>query len=200
VEITVPDGFSADRTRRHVVIPPHSDDDVTGVDFTLDAILEPTTATGTITDQDGEPIPGVEIIVEDSDGGRVDSDVTDAQGQFELSIPPGDDYVATVVPPDGFEAEPSQIVFDADGGGTLDLAFTLVPSAPATTAPPTAAAPTSPPVGSVPPSGTVLPDTGGPPWGISLVGLALLLAGVVGMMRVLRPRPRRDRPSGCRLA
>ncbi len=130
---TAPDATTASAARTFSV-PPDTEDPVVGQDF----ILTPDprgSASGTVTAEDGSPVPGVRITVADG-GGTERVATTDGQGRWALNdLPPGS-YTATVTAPEGAEvtgAADLDFTVPERGGASDGLDFELrVPAPPAT--------------------------------------------------------------------
>ncbi|MGH8776066.1 MAG: MSCRAMM family protein [Jiangellaceae bacterium] len=100
-------------------------DDVENVDF---ALARPGALGGTVTDTDGNPVAGVEVVV-NGPGGDVTLTTDDEGNYFTDGLEPGD-YTATITVPDGttLVGPPSQgATITAAGESILDLDFALQP-------------------------------------------------------------------------
>lgn len=131
VEIIPPAGFVLDETageagqqRRPADL---AADDATGVDFVLREVV-PVEVSGSVTDTDGNPIPGATITL-DGDGGTFTA-VTDSNGFYVFDrVEPGD-YVFTIDGPDGYstvESPDPLTVLPGDDEPVTDQDFVLQP-------------------------------------------------------------------------
>lgn len=184
VEIVVPEGFDAELTSRTATITSAGEQRL-DLDFTLIAEIVELPVGGTVTDESGEGVPDVEVVVADADGDDVATATTSTEGSWEVILPPGTGYVSTITVPEGYEIEGgASLTFDvgADPVTGLDFVVALVdeepPVSPAPTDPPSSVAPA--PTGP----GGALPDTGAEPAaGLilagSLLGCGLLTVALV---------------------
>lgn len=105
-----------------------SEGDQTAVDFTLTAPDEVTgTISGTVTTDDGDPVPGVTITGTGPEGFEQSTTTEDDGGYLLDELPPGD-YEVVVTPPDGYEpAGPvdAEVTIDEDGTAVTDVDFRL---------------------------------------------------------------------------
>ncbi|KRC39978.1 hypothetical protein ASE15_19280 [Oerskovia sp. Root22] len=144
VSVAPPAGFTVDGTGARAVTV--GSDDVTGVDF---ALARPGAIGGTVTDDQGAPVPGAEVLVSGPDG-DVPLTTDDAGTYFVDGLPPGDYTIALTVP-EGYTAGgpvESAVTLTSAGESRLDQDFAVTP----------VDAPVDPPV--TPPV-----DPGGPPGG-----------------------------------
>lgn len=197
-----------------------ADDDEPGLDFLVDqAVPDPTySAGGTVTEETGEPVPGIEVLLQDPDGNPFGSATTDNDGDWSVDgVPAGDGWSARVVVPEGFQLEPP-LTFDVDADvDGLNFVLVLIAATPSPTPSPSpspsvtptptptpTSSPTSGPGTSYPAvddgsadgsdSGTGLASTGasGPVTAAAAATVVLLLAGG-GLLLAIRLRRRTGR-------
>ncbi|SED11477.1 Cna protein B-type domain-containing protein [Nocardioides exalbidus] len=182
-------------------------------------LTRPGAVGGTVT-QGGQPVAGVQVVVDGPTGQTVVT--TDADGQYFLDqLGPGT-WTLTVRPPAGTvvtgpASHTVTITSEGEIRGGQDFVLAPAPTTPPTTSPPTTtptatptATPTSSPTSSPTESptssptasptddgsggggdgGAVLPDTGGPSVWLGAGSLALVLAGLA-LVAVARRRTRR---------
>ncbi|HVK36606.1 MAG TPA: carboxypeptidase regulatory-like domain-containing protein [Microlunatus sp.] len=180
---------------------------VTGQDFVL---AQTHSADGTVTDDEDQPLAGVDVVITDSTG-ATQTVTTDDDGAWSVDgLVPGD-YTATVTVPDGYDpVGDTTLSFTVVDDDVTGLDFELVPleSAPSPSPSPTTTTGVPSPVPTVTEtavevvsgggsgsgssgSGSAgsLASTGGPSLLIGLGGAALLLAGLV-TLGVRRRGPR----------
>lgn len=211
ITLTVPDGYTADVTERRVTVT-EAGESFLAEDFTVAAEpVEPPAQPvgGTVTDTDGAPVPGAEVVVTDAEGDEVATATTDDDGAWTADLPDGT-YTATVTPPDGYVADgyPS-LGFEVDGGEVTGLDFVLAaeqvtpapsPSPDPTANPTTPTTPTTPDGPGAPGDGSgtpgggptssgggSLPVTGAEVAGAALGALLLVTAGGL-LLRASRRR------------
>ena len=177
---------------RDFTVPP-TGGNVTGQDFVL---AQTHSAGGTVTDDEDQPLAGVDVVITDSTG-ATQTVTTDDDGAWSVDgLVPGD-YTATVTVPDGYEpvgATALPFTIDDADVGNLDFELTQEEAAPSASPSPSPTTTSPSPVptvtetaievgsgggggsGSSGSSGT-LASTGGPSLLIGLGGVALLLAG-----------------------
>lgn len=179
-----------------------TDDDT--ADFAMRQVVSGT-ASGQVTDTEGDPVPDAVIDVT-GPGGYEESVTTDDTGSFTLpGIPPGT-YEATLDPPDGFEVDgpATKPLVVPPGGGPVDLDFVVRPAAvtpaPSPSPSPTPSATTTPTTSTSSGTGytssgattysssSTLPDVGAPSLGWLALALGLLAAGGVLVRRSTRRR------------
>ncbi|MEN5074691.1 carboxypeptidase regulatory-like domain-containing protein [Isoptericola cucumis] len=129
VTVVAPDGYTVDGpATRDVTV---GTDDVTGVDF---ALASTGAIGGTVTDDEGNPVPGATVTVEGPDG-PVEL-TTDDEGVYFVDDLPAGGYVITLTVPDGYTAEQTERTVAVTPAGESFLAedFALVaePVEPAT--------------------------------------------------------------------
>ena len=184
-----------------------TDGDAAGLDFAFETPVAPaptTTATGTVVDEEGEPVADLPVTAAPgTSSAPIAETTTAADGTFVLEGLPVETDLVLVTRPDG--VAPTVVPFRTPATGTVDLGTIVVPTAvapPVTPepeptpipepipdpapapdpAPPVAPGPApgpAPPAPSVPAASHALADTGsevGAPLGL---GAALLLAGAV---------------------
>ena len=207
IVLTVPDGYTAEKTERSVSITP-AGETLLAEDFAVvaDPVVPPAHPVGgTVADTGGAPVPGAEVVVTDADGAEVATATTDDDGAWTAALPDGA-YTATVTPPDGYVVEgDAALPFEVVGGAVTGLDFVLAPqdaapspspdpsaSAPATPAPAPGGPGTGPETG--PGTGTDaatpgggLPVTGAEVGGAALGALLLVTAGGL-LLRASRRR------------
>ncbi|MCL8251660.1 carboxypeptidase-like regulatory domain-containing protein [Aeromicrobium fastidiosum] len=170
--------------------------DVPDQDVVLSRVAATGSVAGTVT-LDGRPLPGAVVTVAAA-GVAGTTVTTDAEGTFGIgALAPGT-YRVTVAAPAGTSGGAARTVTITVAGEDLtgqDFALVTAPvtSDPVVPAPDdpsdSAADPTSDDDGgSASDDGAVLPDSGGPPLALPLLGLALTTAGAVA---VVAARPRR---------
>lgn len=124
VSLVRPSGFTSNRPLTRTV--DLGQDDRT-VDFALRAVV-PSGVSGTVTDPDGRPLPGVEVRLSGPGPYRVA--VTDADGGYLFDqVPVGAGYTLTATPPDGTTAS-AQRTFSVppDSDAPIeDQDFTITP-------------------------------------------------------------------------
>ena len=181
VAVAPPAGFTVEGAGTRAVTV--GADDVTGIDF---ALARPGAIGGTVTDDQGAPVPGAVVLVSGPDGDT--SSTTDDAGSYFVDGLPAGDYAITLAVPDGYTGTGpvERVVTLTDAGESrLDQDFAVA----------TADPPVDPPVGpGGAPGGGTLPDGGtstarpapehlaatGPDAGALLgVGLALTTTGVL---------------------
>ncbi|GAB6937839.1 hypothetical protein JCM11754A_13630 [Isoptericola variabilis] len=207
IVLTVPDGYTAEKTERSVSITP-AGETLLAEDFAVVADpVEPPVhpVSGTVTDTDGAAVPGAEVVVTDADGEEVATATTDDDGAWTAELPDGA-YTATVTPPDGYVVEgDASLPFEVAGGEVTGLDFVLAPqdAAPSPSPDPSASAPATPaPAPGGPGAGTGtdagmhgggsapvggLPVTGAEVGGAALGALLLVTAGGL-LLRASRRR------------
>ncbi|MFE6968082.1 carboxypeptidase regulatory-like domain-containing protein [Isoptericola sp. NPDC057653] len=205
ITLTVPDGYTADVTERRVTVTA-AGESFLAEDFGLVAEpVEPTVhpVSGAVSDSDGEPVAGAEVVVTDADGQEAASATTDDEGSWSAELPAGE-YTATVTPPEGYVVDGDAAVeFTVDDAGVTGLDFVLAaeeasptpspdPSSPAPT--PSSATPVDPGGGTAGGPGGLgaLPVTGAAVGGAALGALLLVTAGGLA----LRASRRRARAEG----
>lgn len=191
VTLTVPDGYTAEVTELSATITA-AGESLLGLDFVVTAEPPaPVPAGGTVTDTEGNPVPGATITVRDAEGTEVGTVTTGDDGAWVLELPAGTGYTAEVTPPAGYEVDGvATVTFDVADTAVTGLDFVLAqvqtPTPTPTPTPTTEPTPTPAPTGS--PSapgaglGGQLPGTGSDA-GVLATGAALLtLAGAVLVM------------------
>lgn len=121
VTVVVPEGYSPDGPITQEVTVGATD--VADVDF---ALQRPGAVGGAITDGDGNPVAGVTITLT-GPGGEATT-TTDAAGNYLFDEVPSGEYTATIVVPEGFEAELTSwtVTITNAGEQRLDLDFALL--------------------------------------------------------------------------
>ncbi|KAA1424652.1 hypothetical protein FE697_001635 [Mumia zhuanghuii] len=120
VSVDPPPGYTGTTQRPAFAI---DDAPVTGQDFVLQA---PSSVGGAVTGG-GSPLAGVVVELDLGDGSPPRSTVTGADGTYEFAdVPAGSGYTISVVPPEGYDAEPpiEGVVVDADDVTGQDFALT----------------------------------------------------------------------------
>lgn len=115
---------------------------------------------GDVVDEDGQPVPDAEVTVNDPDGTEVASTTTDDQGHYEIPGVPAGEYELEIDPPDPLATT------------TVDIEVPVGPDG-------------VPPV-TVLPEGEQLPDVGGAPLGLLVLGFGLLISGCGCVRRARR--------------
>ena len=161
-------------------------------DFAVQAPAPPASpVTGVVEDVQGDPVPDVVITIVGDD--FTQTATTDEAGQFTLDdVPPGD-YEITVDPPPGFEVvgDDTVPVTVPEGGGPLDLDFTLrVVATPTATPTGTSAVTTSGSASAPASTADMLPEVGGPSSALVPLGALLLGAGLGLVLAASRGRQR----------
>ena len=175
--------------------------DLPGRDVALLRAAATGSVAGTVT-LDGAPLAGAAVTVRPTSG-TATSVTTDTEGTFGVGgLAPGTYQIAVAGPAGTTGTTTRTAVITAAGDDLLgqDFAFTTVPPTPSPTAPaPSPPAPgesdpddpsgddPSPGAGAEPAEDAVLPDSGGPPRSLPLLGL-VLLAGGVAVVVGARPR------------
>lgn len=199
-----PEGYTGDTSRDAAMTTA----DLPDQDF---ALTRPGAASGEVTDDDGG-VQGVEVEV-DGPGPPTTITTNEAGTYFADNLDPGT-YTTTISPPDGYGVVgDATLTFTITSAGEIrgGLDFKLATTPPAPTPTPTAtssptaqptASPAPPPPGSAGPDAGAdndgLPDTGGPPAYLLVLGGALLAGGAALVASSRRqpkrqPSPRRDR-------
>src|SRR5690554_5200820 len=81
-----------------ITLPPPIESSLENAVFDTPAQIMDVAVSGTVTDQNGKPLPGVTIIVEGSSAGTV----TDLAGKYNLEVPEGSSLVFSFV---GYRSE-----------------------------------------------------------------------------------------------
>jgi len=76
--------------------------DATDVDFAIRDIV-PSAVSGTVVDQDGAPVPGVEVTITTPGTGATQTVVTRADGSYLFDTVPAGTHDLTLVPPPGYQ-------------------------------------------------------------------------------------------------
>lgn len=202
VEITVPDGYEAAITTQTATITTAGEQRL-GLDFALVAEVVEIPVQGTVTDDDGQGIEGVELVITDASGEPVATATTGPDGGWDALLPPGAGYVSTVTVPADYEVDGSEsLTFDVVADPVTGLDFVLSATDPAPSPTPTepSPAPTDPPspgpTAVDPPArpGGAMPDTGAEPATALLLAGSLLGCGLLAITLVrARARKQLDR-------
>ena len=103
VVLVRPSGLTSDQPLTQVADLSNGDDEA---DFTLRAIV-PADVSGTVLDDNDDPVGGVVITLADADGNEVATTTSNADGSYSFdNVPAGDDYTLTATPPDGTTVSP----------------------------------------------------------------------------------------------
>ncbi len=173
---------------------PRTGGPVAGQDFVL---ARTHNAGGTVTDDDDQPIAGVDVVITNTTTNTSQTVTTDADGSWTADdlVPGG--YTATVTVPDGYDpVGDTTRTFTVDDDDVTGLDFELTPEVAAPSPSPTTTDPSPVPTvretatevvsgggsGSGSPgsgSSGSLASTGGPSLLVGLGGVALLLAGLL---------------------
>ncbi|ACQ82351.1 LPXTG-motif cell wall anchor domain protein [Beutenbergia cavernae DSM 12333] len=177
ITLTVPDGYTGDVTELTTTITAAGESRL-DQDFVVAADEPPLTvpAGGTVTDTDGNPVPGAEVTVRDSGGAVVGTVTTGDDGTWGLELPPGAGYTAEVTPPEGYEVDGEPVLtFDVAETAVAGLDFVLqAVTAPTPTPTPGDPGPGSPGPGTPPGR---LPATGADADALALTAALLAAAG-----------------------
>src|SRR5690349_2207561 len=63
------------------------------------AVAQTSTLDGTVSDPQGSPIAGAQVVVANSDNGQTFKAATDARGQWVITAMPAGNYVVSIVAP-----------------------------------------------------------------------------------------------------
>ena len=172
------------------------------------------TASGTVTDNQGDPVPDVDVIITDPASGEQTTATTDDDGTWSVDdLEPATGYTAEVQTPPGYTApEPPTLTFDLDDDTTdLDFTLALLEPTPTPTPTPTSASPEPTPTSTTPSPDPIANDdytddtsdddnsssssgslasTGGPSILIGVIGLLLVAAGAFTVITKARSRNR----------
>lgn len=193
ISVDPPPGYRPTPDRTDVTVTTQG---LTGQDFHL---TRPGAVSGTVSDHDGSPLPGVRVdIVGDTTGTRTVA--TDADGQFFLGDLDPDRYRSTVVVPTGYRNLGSvdrtatiTAAGEIRGGQDFVLARTATPTTPSPASPTPAPSPlpsvASSSSGSVGQSGGAPAATGVDVGSLLVAGLSAIAAGLL----LQRRSPRRRR-------
>lgn len=182
-----------------------TDGDTAGVDFAFETPVAPaptTTATGTVVDEEGEPVADLPVAAAPgTSSAPIAETTTDEDGTFALEELPVETDLVLVTRPD--DVAPTVVPFRTPAAGPVDLGTIVVPTAVAppvtpepeptpvpvpvpepvpAPAPPVAPGPApvpAPPAPAVPAASQALAHTGDGAGGLLGLGAALLLAGAV---------------------
>ncbi len=129
VALTAPEGLTA---VAHEGVKTEAGQRVEGIHF---ALIEGSLVQGTVTWADtGQPVEGAMIgaygPAHPRSGGWVQNTTTDAQGRYELRLPPGENYVYWMgFPEEAWEAAPEGETFElGEEAHTIDFALTRKPT------------------------------------------------------------------------
>ncbi|MFI6426222.1 carboxypeptidase regulatory-like domain-containing protein [Promicromonospora sp. NPDC050880] len=127
ITLTVPEGYTAGTTERSVTVTDAGENWLTEDFEVSQEPVEPQDQPvgGTVTDTDGSPVPGVEVVVTDGDGQTVATATTDDEGTWGAELPTGS-YTAVVQPGEGHVVEgEDSIAFEVTDAAVSGLDFVL---------------------------------------------------------------------------
>ncbi len=156
-----------------------------------------------MTDDSGDPVPGVDVAVTDPTNGTQQTATTGDDGSWSVDgLDPATGYTAEITVPSDYDPSgATELRFDIDDEDLIGLDFTLTPQVESPSPTPTSASPTASPSRPAPSSPTPsngtpgigsettaaatgssdqsgdLASTGGPSLLIGLAGVALLVDG-----------------------
>lgn len=140
---------------------------------------------GTVTDDDGTPVPGTVVTVTDTNGEQVAVVTTGDDGTWSADLPPGV-YTATITPPARYVVDGAPtLAFEVTDVDVTGLDFVVAPQSATPEPSPSLAVPDSadgPGTGGAPGS---LPVTGAT---VGSVALGALLAAVLGIVLIRMSR------------
>ncbi|WP_454728220.1 MSCRAMM family protein [Cellulosimicrobium protaetiae] len=192
VTLAVPDGYAAGVTERSTTITAAGENRL-DQDFLVVAVPASQTVGGTVSDDAGDPVPGVTVTIRDAAGDVVGTSTSGDDGVWSVDVPPGTGYRAEVVPPDGYALDgEASVTFDVTDGAVTGLDFTLVATGTTTPGPSPSPSPSPDPTGPSAPGTTKGSGGGLAATGVdaaaALVAAGLLVVAGVGALGARRRR------------